>query len=201
MSFEPFCILHLSSFISHPSSLIFPPSSLRNAQRLRVFLPLLHIGAVVATSCEQSLCGGCSVSIDRPLISCGCCASRMGQWRKGDIVTLRIPSLSRLALRKRVRASDSPPHAFPTAIIADSKRLSTSAKKSCRSLPQVLVPQRFAHCAPCMANWLRRRRGALSLARSACRQRSSGVPADGALRGRNSARREKFFRFYDRIYG
>ena len=53
--------------------------TLRNAQRLRIFLPTLPAEAVVATLGGQSLCGVGSAQVISPLKSCGCCAARHGQ--------------------------------------------------------------------------------------------------------------------------
>jgi hypothetical protein len=51
-------------------------SKMRNAQRLRVLLPPLHIGAVVASPYRHWLCACRLQFLGLPLTSCRCCASR-----------------------------------------------------------------------------------------------------------------------------
>jgi len=79
--------------------------------------------------------------------------------------------------------------AFPTAIIADCKRLSTSGKKSCASLPQVLAPQRFALSRFCLVFGPRRGAGRRECRRKPLAAKEFGnsprKPASGPVAAKN----------------
>jgi hypothetical protein len=84
--------------------------TLRNAQRLRTFLPLLRAGAVVVNSNAAKLCGECSHHLVYPLTSCACCASGLypcGKEQARRPIDLRPANGFVIILRKAITLVNS----------------------------------------------------------------------------------------------